>query len=144
MGPNQTIMRVLRSSYCVEANPDVPTLITCSICTDITANKLDGPIRYSFHGPDHEKLKTVFDVIYVQYLNNFAPAKLAQAAINFSDREREVLRGIAQGLTSKTLADKLSLSVHTVRKHRANVLNKAGANNTAELVRLAKQHGWLA
>lgn len=52
-------------------------------------------------------------------------------------REREVLTLIAEGLTGKAIAERLSLSPNTVERHRTNIMNKLGLHNRAELVRFA-------
>ncbi|MBI4312079.1 MAG: response regulator transcription factor [Chloroflexi bacterium] len=56
-------------------------------------------------------------------------------------RELEVLNLIAQGMTSRAIAARLSLSVHTVNGHRSNLLRKLGAKNSAEMVRFALRNG---
>jgi DNA-binding NarL/FixJ family response regulator len=58
-----------------------------------------------------------------------------------SDREREVLTLIAEGASSKQIADKLHLSVSTVDTHRKSLLRKLQVHNTAELIRLAITEG---
>ena len=52
-------------------------------------------------------------------------------------REKEILRLILDGLNSTNIARKLFISVRTVQNHRARIMKKAGAKNTAELVKLA-------
>ena len=52
-------------------------------------------------------------------------------------RERVVLAQIVKGASSKDAARTLGISPRTVEFHRANILGKLGAKNTAELVRLA-------
>lgn len=52
-------------------------------------------------------------------------------------REREVLDGVANGLSNRTIAEKLSISPRTVEIHRANMLQKIGANHTSEAIRIA-------
>jgi len=54
--------------------------------------------------------------------------------INISERELEVLQLIAEGFTTKQIADKLHLSFHTVMTHRKNMMAKLGLNNTAGLI----------
>ncbi len=49
-------------------------------------------------------------------------------------RELEVLKFIAQGFSSKQIADKLFISENTVANHRRNMLRKRGAKSSAELV----------
>lgn len=51
-----------------------------------------------------------------------------------SERQIEIVRLIAQGSNTKEIAEELSLSEHTIKTHRKNILQKAGCANTAELV----------
>lgn len=54
-----------------------------------------------------------------------------------SNREREVLDLISQGLTDKEISDKLYLSPHTIKSHRKKVIAKLGCSNAAAMVRRA-------
>jgi two-component system response regulator FixJ len=54
-----------------------------------------------------------------------------------SPREREVMALAVSGLTSKQIAQQLDISPRTVEVHRSHVMNKMGAGNLAELVKLA-------
>ncbi len=58
-----------------------------------------------------------------------------------TSRERELLKSLADGKSSKTIAAELSISVRTVENHRAHLLAKTGAENTADLVRIALTAG---
>lgn len=55
-----------------------------------------------------------------------------------SAREKEILTSIDQGLESKQIAQKLSISFHTVSRHRANIRQKLNAQNTVDALRIAK------
>lgn len=57
-----------------------------------------------------------------------------------SEREKEVLNLICQGLSSQEISDKLFISLHTVENHRANLMQKTGTGNTASLVRWAVEN----
>lgn len=57
-----------------------------------------------------------------------------------SIREREVLVLVAQGLSSKQIADKLNISIHTVNSHRKNVTRKTGIRSVAGLAVYATLH----
>jgi two-component system, NarL family, invasion response regulator UvrY len=57
-----------------------------------------------------------------------------------SDREYQVLRMIASGLTVSQIAARLSLSVKTISTYRARVLEKMSMKTTAELMHYAIQH----
>lgn len=52
-------------------------------------------------------------------------------------REREVLAGVADGLSNRLIGERLAISPRTVEIHRANMLNKMGANHTSEAIRIA-------
>lgn len=54
-----------------------------------------------------------------------------------SPREKEVLGLVAEGLSTKQVADRLGISTRTVESHRINMLKKLKAGNTAELIRKA-------
>jgi DNA-binding CsgD family transcriptional regulator len=53
-----------------------------------------------------------------------------------TSRERAILSQILKGASSKEAARTLAISARTVESHRANILLKLGAKNTAELVRI--------
>ncbi|HZN19528.1 MAG TPA: response regulator transcription factor [Micromonosporaceae bacterium] len=56
-------------------------------------------------------------------------------------REREVLQCMVNGLTRAEIAQRLHLSVHTVRTHTQNLLTKLGAHSSLESVALALRNG---
>ena len=57
-----------------------------------------------------------------------------------SEREREVLILVAQGLSSKEIADRLCISIHTVNSHRKNLTHKTGIKSVAGLAVYAMLH----
>jgi DNA-binding NarL/FixJ family response regulator len=57
-----------------------------------------------------------------------------------SDREREVLVLVAQGLSSKEIADRLNISIHTVNSHRKNITRKTDIKSVAGLAVYATLH----
>ena len=59
-------------------------------------------------------------------------------------REREVLKLIAEGKSSKEIAALLFISVYTVNNHRANIIKKLKLKRTADLVRYAIDKGYIA
>jgi DNA-binding NarL/FixJ family response regulator len=69
-----------------------------------------------------------------------SPSPVTSYAL-LTDREREVLRGIAEGLSNRAIASKLYLSPSTVQTHRAHLLAKLGLSSTADLVRFAVRIG---
>jgi DNA-binding NarL/FixJ family response regulator len=60
-----------------------------------------------------------------------------------SPREREVIVLVARGLSNKSIAKSLGLSVNTVEKHRSNLRKKLGTHNAAGMTAHAIGRGWL-
>lgn len=58
-----------------------------------------------------------------------------------TDREQQVLKMIAEGMMNKEIAEKLSISVRTVERHRENIMAKLNLHTRAELVRYAVDKG---
>lgn len=56
-------------------------------------------------------------------------------------RERQVLQLVAEGKTTRALAEILSVSVKTAESHRTRLMKKLGIHDTAGLVRYAIRHG---
>ncbi len=57
-----------------------------------------------------------------------------------TQREREVLGLIAHGHTSKQVAERLAVSIHTVSNHRKHICRKLSLHSTAELVAFAARN----
>ena len=67
--------------------------------------------------------------------------KKADEFSRLTNREREILQAIAEGYTSKQIAEQLFISVKTVENHRANIMNKLNIHDTASLVKYAIKIG---
>jgi DNA-binding NarL/FixJ family response regulator len=72
--------------------------------------------------------------------DNAATSSLV-AVETLSARELEVARLVSEGFSSKEIAVRLDLSVRTVEKHRANIMDKVGVREVASLVRWCVQNG---
>jgi len=70
--------------------------------------------------------------------------KLSSEGLVVSEREIEIIKHIAFGLSNKQIADKLCLSLHTVNTHRKNIMQKLYVNNTAGVVMFAVKNNLLA
>jgi hypothetical protein len=79
------------------------------------------------------------DMSYFHYPNQH----LLDIGNNFSQREFEIIQLIHEGLDSRKIAEKLCLSVYTVRTHRRNILNKTGRTDTAAVIYDLKERGML-
>jgi len=60
---------------------------------------------------------------------------------SLTDREKQVLKLVAEGHTNKEIADQLGISVKTAMSHREHVMLKLQVHNRTELVRFALRHG---
>ncbi len=60
-----------------------------------------------------------------------------------TNREREIVKLIAEGQTNREIAERLVLSVATVQTHRANIMTKLGLHNRTELVKYAIRRGFI-
>lgn len=69
--------------------------------------------------------------------------RLAPAGESLTVREREVLELIAQDASDRAIADRLSLSIHTVKSHVRNILAKLHAANRRAAVHSARTQGLL-
>jgi DNA-binding NarL/FixJ family response regulator len=63
---------------------------------------------------------------------------------NLTDRERDVLRLVGEGLTNAAIARSLSISVNTVRNYVAALLDKLGAHSKLEALAVAVREGLLS
>ncbi len=66
-----------------------------------------------------------------------------ESQVVLTGREKEVLGLIAEGLTSREIAERLCLSEKTVIAHRTNLMEKLDVHSTAELVRYAIREGFV-
>ncbi len=83
-----------------------------------------------------------------QALAQSAQALMAQRAVvqiraalaDLTEREREVMRLVMDGLPNKLIADELDISVRTVEVHRSRVFDKMGVKSAVELVNRMNEH----
>jgi DNA-binding NarL/FixJ family response regulator len=54
-----------------------------------------------------------------------------------SDREKEVVRFVAEGMSNRTIGKSLKISVRTVEAHRSRIMLKLNLTSVADLVRYA-------
>ena len=105
-----------------------PTVYAFQVNTDIT-DMIVGQKGYHYYvGND----KSFF---------RYPDKELLMTGNVFSEREFDIIKGIAEGLESREIAEKLFLSVHTVNTHRRNILNKTGKRSTHELVHELQERG---
>lgn len=77
----------------------------------------------------------------MRYFDSAAPSPVSQAFSGLTERETEVLVMIGQGLTNQQIADRLFVSVKTVRNHVSNVLSKLQVADRAQAALRAREAG---
>ena len=75
------------------------------------------------------------------YLEGRKTLKTKSAWDTLTQREREILKLIAEGYRNKQIADYLYISLKTVEKHRSNLMKKLDLHNTAALTTFAVEKG---
>jgi DNA-binding NarL/FixJ family response regulator len=73
-----------------------------------------------------------------------AKDKVKSNVAQLTERECEVVRLLANGMSSKEAATRLQISIRTVESHRINISRKLGFNSIAKLVHYAIRHGIVA
>ena len=91
--------------------------------------------RKSFFSP------AVASVMLDDYVKHLADKSLVDRYASLSEREREIFQLVAEGRSSKEVAQLLSISPTTVETHRARIMQKLDVHNTAELVLYAVRRG---
>jgi DNA-binding NarL/FixJ family response regulator len=136
------------------ARPGVEVLVFTAYDTD---EKVLGAIKagargYLLKGASSEDIARGIRTVYGggSYLEPRVASKLLaevssprRAAGGLSEREREVLRLVADGLPTKQIARSLSITERTVKFHVNSIFHKLGADNRAQAVALAAQRGLL-
>ena len=74
---------------------------------------------------------------YMQQLKKGDKRSRTERQSKLSNKEKEILQFLVDGMSSREIAEKLQLSVRTVDNHRANMMRRLQVRNAAELVRMA-------
>lgn len=99
----------------------------------VSNQKLIEAIRAAYAGQPTMAREAVDDLVE-------AAAPSNKPDIELSERERQVLTLLAQGLSNKEIADQLFFSVSTVKYHVRVLFSKLGVNSRAEVIALAWEH----
>ncbi len=75
------------------------------------------------------------------YTTNMSQQNIASGNRELSQREKDIIRLVAHGLANKEIADRLSLSFHTITTYRKNISAKLNIHSTAALTIFAILHG---
>lgn len=78
---------------------------------------------------------------YFDQIQNFSQDDNAAKEYHLSQREIEIVKKLAEGLTSAQMAEVLFISEHTVKTHRKNILKKLNIHSSSELIQYALNNG---
>jgi DNA-binding NarL/FixJ family response regulator len=138
-----------------EVNPNIKCMIL-SMHEDpeyIIKSVQAGAMSYLLKNADHSEI--IMAVKQVSSGNKYFNANVSNILINglsntrepeeslehiLTTRETEVLKEVAEGLSTKMIAEKLNISTRTVETHRINIMKKLKAQNTAELIKIAMEN----
>lgn len=101
------------------------------------ADEIAQAIRAIMNGYDYFG-NDISAIIYKIYVSK---KRTAEVTAEFTTREREIIELCREGLLSKQIADRLSISSRTVDNHKSNIFRKLGINNTMEMVQYALKNG---
>lgn len=65
-------------------------------------------------------------------------------ALELTERERDVLTLVADGMNSREIGQQLHISARTVESHRARISEKLGLRNVADYTKFALRNGWIS
>jgi NarL family two-component system response regulator LiaR len=101
---------------------------------DVTADELARAIRAAYMG----RATLSPDVAQVIVLT---AGQGPEPGVDLTEREREVLALMVEGLNNTQIAGRLSVSPSTIKSHVSNILSKLGVSSRTEAVTLALRHG---
>lgn len=137
-----------------KALPDTRILVLSSHCDEFTVFRAERARVQGFVDKNTNTVATLQEAIgavihgRVWFSDAFRRVKAARHKDPFSfdklltSRERTIVALVGEPLNDDQIAQRMSISVGTVEKHRFNVLKKLGLANTTELVRYAREHGF--
>jgi len=106
---------------------------------DSAFEELVGAIKSVYRGRAFLS-SSIMDVVVTDYVRNLAGTD-SPAYTQLSDRERQVLKLLAEGKTIKEIGYILEVSAKTVETHRLNIRDKLGISSLAELTKFAIREG---
>jgi DNA-binding CsgD family transcriptional regulator len=119
-----------RSSFVTDPVTSLP-LFSYGTCLDISLFKKDDTVIRKISKYDLQlSVPRMEDISTDYFYPNPEKAELTR-------REKELLKWVAQGLSTKQIADKFRISYNTVNNHRKNMLRKTNTKNSADLIRFA-------
>ena len=104
-----------------------------SVCRSEEGSSFDCILSFSYL-----KNRAGQDIGYIISVTRSRGLKAPENRFGFTEREMEILRLLVQGLSYRDIADRLFISLTTVKSHVHNIYEKSGARNRLHLSRLVE------
>jgi DNA-binding CsgD family transcriptional regulator len=132
-GGDGNYVNILQRNSFIKSDENGRPLLSLGVVTNVNHFKTENPVIQLV-----EKVDPITGNVDLNRKNTYY---LQEENKVFSKREKEMLLYLADGLTSKQIADKLFISEHTVINHKRNMHHKSNTQNTAALISFAfRQH----
>lgn len=109
---------------------------------DSAFDELEYAIRVVMEGKTY--INPQIASLLVDSIVNRPPGPHPQAYTLLTEREREVLQHIAEGMSTKEIAESLHVSTKTIESHRRQVMGKLNIRSVADLTKFAIREGLIA
>ena len=133
---NKEYKRILHQMMIVQHDDEKNMLRSLGIHTDISLLKSDGKPKLSYiamdNGPSYQDINTRGQSAFI------IPEKEI-----FTKKEKEILKLVVEGKTTREISEFLNKSIHTINSHRKNIFQKTESKTIAELVSNCIQNNWI-
>lgn len=130
---NETISQFMHEGSLIITNDKQTPLLNLNVFFEIADIKSDETMILTiFKYSADQGYQKVFSKIYSNNITS-----------NLTPRELEIIGLCHEGLSSKMIADKLKLSIHTVKNHKRNCMEKTMTHNISELIHVCIHNRWL-
>ena len=130
---NESISEFLLAGTFFRSENSKSPILNMKVFSEIGDIKTDDTINLTiFRYSTDQGYQKVFTKVYAKTYHSF-----------LSQRELEIIKLCHEGLSSKMIAEKLKLSIHTVKNHKRNCMEKTRTHNISELIHHCIQNHWL-
>lgn len=130
---NGKFVKILQQSVSILCDDDGAVLRNFCVHTDISHLKDNNIMDLSFIGLSGEP----------SFYNYKSNRDFLLQNVTLTKRELEIVFLVIENMDSYQIADKLSISVETVKTHRKNINSKTNTHSAFELYKFAEEKGWI-
>lgn len=125
-----TYIKVLQQSSVYEKDDIGRMISNVSLLTDISFISNNNKVEWDIYFKDIDR-------------NDFKKTIFKDFVKIFTKRELEIIHLIEKGLTNTQIAEKLFISIYTVKVHRKHILKKSNSHNSRQLLQFCQKHSVL-